>query len=583
APGTNHALPISNTRTAALQLGSEQLRASGLCIDAATLVSSCVDASWEPSQEITLKGQFAMDSLAELPISLEPWRIEGGVKGSIDVAGPLAAITGNVQVSADGLSVQRPSVDPLSEVEQTISVDTVELSGTWRAGALDVSADVRSSHAANLTAEIALASWLQADSQIDGRIQWQASDLATLDVLMPDIGIGAGRAHADISVTGTRRDPVVVVDGELVEGEFYIIPTNTVLRDVSVSMNGELLDSLDVRLMAATGEGSAAFDGSAGLGPVGPFVKGTLRATDATLADLEDTRLTASADIALGWHPHSLSVVGKARFDSSAIEIRSLPESAIRISPDAVIDAGVSKDALESVRFRHIDVTTTLGDGVRLSGFGLDTELTGKIRLKQFSDTAPAGFGRLELKNASYRAYGQSLSVTRGVLDFGGPLEAPYLSLRAERDIETGSVGIDITGSPDALESELFSEPDRTDAEKLSLLLTGRDLSNNSEDDGASLADAAITLGLRQAFGVSSAIRNGVGLDTLTLDGSGRDGRILAGKQLSERIYLQYAYGVFDQLSSVLLRFQINDRLALESVSGEDQAFDLLYEAGSGQ
>ncbi|MEL6216615.1 MAG: translocation/assembly module TamB domain-containing protein, partial [Pseudomonadota bacterium] len=157
------------------------------------------------------------------------------------------------------------------------------------------------------------------------------------------------------------------------------------------------------------------------------------------------------------------------------------------------------------------------------------------------------------------------------------------LSLRAERDIDMGRVGIDIDGTPDALTSELFSEPERTDAEKLSLLLTGRSLSDTDADDGVSLADAAITLGLKRAFGVSDAIRSSVGLDELSVDGSGSDGRILAGKQLSKRIYLQYAYGVFDQLSNVLLRFQINDRLALESVSGEEQAFDLIYQVGGEQ
>ena len=108
-------------------------------------------------------------------------------------------------------------------------------------------------------------------------------------------------------------------------------------------------------------------------------------------------------------------------------------------------------------------------------------------------------------------------------------------------------------------------------------------MSDTESDDGVSLADAAITLGLKRAFGVSDTIRSSVGLDEWSGDGSGSDGRIVAGKQLSKRIYLHFAYGVFDQLSNVLLRFQINDRLALESVSGEEQAFDLIYQVGGEQ
>ncbi|MEO0576826.1 MAG: translocation/assembly module TamB domain-containing protein, partial [Pseudomonadota bacterium] len=141
-------------------------------------------------------------------------------------------------------------------------------------------------------------------------------------------------------------------------------------------------------------------------------------------------------------------------------------------------------------------------------------------------------------------------------------------------------VGVDITGTPGDLSSSLFASPALDDAQTLSVLLTGRRLSGASAAEGNALSDAAITLGLRQAFGVSAVIRDAVGLDTLTVDGGGRDGRLLAGKQISEDLYLQYAYGVFDQISSVLLRWQLNQRLALESTSGETQSVDLIYQVG---
>ena len=87
---------------------------------------------------------------------------------------------------------------------------------------------------------------------------------------------------------------------------------------------------------------------------------------------------------------------------------------------------------------------------------------------------------------------------------------------------------------------------------------------------------------MRQAFGVSGSIRDAVGLDTLTVTGSGRGGRLLAGKSLTPNLYLQYAYGVFDQVSSVLLRLKLSKRLSLESTSGETQSVDLIYSVGRG-
>ncbi|MEO0364451.1 MAG: translocation/assembly module TamB domain-containing protein, partial [Pseudomonadota bacterium] len=582
-PEADHPIPIQTTRPAEIEISRRRQAVDGLCIDAADLLSSCFSVAATDSQELDIDGQFALDSLQRIPGLPDTWQVGGAVSGEVDLQGTLERINGIAKISLDGLRIARVSDDPLSEETQQIDVDVAEVVAQWQDGLLQLASTLRSRRGATLGGELTLDSWLQPDSPIAGRIDWNTNDLATLDVVVPSVRIGSGQARVSALVSGTRSTPGVQIEGALSGGEFFVLPTNTALSGVDVNLVGGLFDAVKIRASAQSGSGTASFDGSAGMGPVGPFVRGTFLATDALLADLEDVRLSASARLALGWHPYSLSVVGRACFDDTRIAVKALPPSAVRISPDAVIQVDDQRATLTPVSFRHIDVTTTLGDDVRLSGFGLKTGLSGEIRLKQFSEAPLAGYGRLELVDAAYRAYGQSLSVTRGVLDFSGPLEVPYLSLRAERDIDAGSVGIDISGSPDALVSDLFSEPERSDAEKLSLLLTGRNLSNNDQDEGANLADAAITLGLRQAFGVSSTIRNGVGLDTLTLDGSGRDGRILAGKQLSERIYLQYAYGVFDQLSSVLLRFQINDRLALESVSGEDQAFDLLYEAGSRQ
>ena len=238
---------------------------------------------------------------------------------------------------------------------------------------------------------------------------------------------------------------------------------------------------------------------------------------------------------------------------------------------------------MERVRLtqkRLIDVTVTLSDDVALQGFGLTTELAGQLRLRQRRTTPLQGFGTLRLQDATYTAYGQKLDVSRGNLVFNGPLESPLLDFRAERNVDSILVGIDIRGTPDALESSLFSSPSLPEAEVFSLLLTGRSLSSAGQAEGSAMADAAITLGLRQAFGVSSAIRDVVGLDTLTVVGSGRDGRVLAGKQISPNLYLQYAYGVFDQLSTVLLRLKLNERLSLESSTGEDQSVDLIYSVG---
>jgi hypothetical protein len=40
---------------------------------------------------------------------------------------------------------------------------------------------------------------------------------------------------------------------------------------------------------------------------------------------------------------------------------------------------------------------------------------------------------------------------------------------------------------------------------------------------------------------------------------------------------MSYSYGLFNRLGGFLLRYQFNDRLSLETRSGDEKSMDLLY------
>ena len=43
----------------------------------------------------------------------------------------------------------------------------------------------------------------------------------------------------------------------------------------------------------------------------------------------------------------------------------------------------------------------------------------------------------------------------------------------------------------------------------------------------------------------------------------------MAGKYLSPKVYIRYSYGLFNRIGGLLLRFKVNDRLSIETRSGE--------------
>ncbi len=91
------------------------------------------------------------------------------------------------------------------------------------------------------------------------------------------------------------------------------------------------------------------------------------------------------------------------------------------------------------------------------------------------------------------------------------------------------------------------------------------------------LNQAAFALGLTSAGSVASRIRNELGLDTLGIQGGSDDRQLVAGKRIGDRLLIEYAYGIIDNLGTLLLRYQLSDRLLIESRSGSARTVDLVY------
>ena len=154
--------------------------------------------------------------------------------------------------------------------------------------------------------------------------------------------------------------------------------------------------------------------------------------------------------------------------------------------------------------------------------------------------------------------------------------------MRAVRRLDAVEVGVELTGTLKAARTRVFSQPAMNDADALSYLLFGRPSSSSDAglgtEDASTLQAAALSLGLQQALPVVQRIGNTLGLDELTVQSTTTDaGALMAGKFLSPRIYIRYSYGLFNRIGGLLLRFKVNERLSIETSSGDQKSMDLLY------
>jgi translocation and assembly module TamB len=206
--------------------------------------------------------------------------------------------------------------------------------------------------------------------------------------------------------------------------------------------------------------------------------------------------------------------------------------------------------------------------------------LTGNLKIEQQAGQPTSGTGEITIPSGRYRAYGQRLDIENGrVLFTGGPVTNPGLDIRATRTSGTIVTGLLVSGRLSNPKIELFSTPAMGQTDILSYLLFGRPLEDASGEDSATMAQAALALGLAGGDRIARSLRERIGLDEFRVEttDSGDQASLVVGRYLSPDFYVSYAVGLIESVNSLNLRYQITNHWQLEAESGIHQGADLLY------
>ena len=205
-----------------------------------------------------------------------------------------------------------------------------------------------------------------------------------------------------------------------------------------------------------------------------------------------------------------------------------------------------------------------LGDDASIAGFGIDTRLAGSLRLQRGDNQSNLAYGELSLLDGTCELYGQSLAIRQGRFVFLGALDNPGVNVRAVRQINEQTVGVQMGGTLKSMNSNLFSSPNLSETDILAMLATGRPFAS---------------LGLERNSRLTNQIRSGLGLDELSIDTKDtlNNSVLTVGKYLTPNLFARYGVGLFDSSSKVNLDYKLSDRLKLKAESGAQQSIDLVY------
>lgn len=332
------------------------------------------------------------------------------------------------------------------------------------------------------------------------------------------------------------------------------------------------------------------------------------------VVQLKKYRATASPDLDFVWQDNILHVSGKLNFPQVKIYAKKM--SNIIELPSEIVLVNQKKTNLLMPKIAA-KILLTLGDDVDIIYDNLIAKLNGQLQIEENPGGAPIGIGQVIIQSGQYMFYGKKLAIKRGKLIFAGNLITnPGLDIKAIQKVKTVNItsnqhvlldgkldskvysgtnnielGILVRGTLKDPEVSLTSDPMMNQEDILSYMLFGHPRSQISEASSLALISALTatqSTGKKILANVDS-FKNQLGLSEINVDNtnyySTKTNQITSAatinlkKKIGKKLSINYSQGIFNSLSILGVRYQINKYFTLQSQSSPiDNGIDILYE-----
>jgi translocation and assembly module TamB len=386
----------------------------------------------------------------------------------------------------------------------------------------------------------------------------------------------AGRFNLALDVKGNLDQPQVTGDITLRDGYYENGATATLLKDITLTIQGhqkritlEELSANDGVGGSLNGKGWVSMDGDKDF----PFdMKITL--DHMQLANSKELTANAGADISLSGDMAAALLAGKVKINEVHFTLPSKVGGGPSV-PEMKVEEVYAKAQPESKEKAPIkppiavtlDLTIDFPQDVFVRGHGLESEWMGHLTVTGKA-TDPKVVGRIESKQGRLDLLGYRFKFERGIIDFDGA-SPPIPTL----DIETSTMTKDgfkamilITGSATEPKLKLSSDPPLPQDEVLAHVLFGKDATNITPIEALQLANVVSMLAGGGNFDAFNSFRDAMGLDTLSMGGDGFSGTsVKAGKYLTDKIYMEVEKGLTQDFTTTTVEVELFPEIKLDS------------------
>jgi translocation and assembly module TamB len=415
---------------------------------------------------------------------------------------------------------------------------------------------------------------------VRGALRLRIEDLGPLQAFTPELDGTRGRLHADLALAGTTSRPAVTGNASLTGGHAKVSRLGIVVDDIAIEADRAGQDRMTLKGSARSGKGEIQFEGSAAPAEIGGEVA-SLDVHGSRFEAVHTNQLQAvvSPDLHLAATRDRIDLTGTLHVPSARFVQYGAQNPVVPPSGDVVVTRA-ERDTVRKPRV-YSRVYVSLGDDIHVRAHALEARPTGGVLVLDEPGKPPRARGELRIQEGHYRAYGQDLKIERGRLIYAGsPMVNPSLDIRAARTALDATVaGVEVRGTLNDPELELWSYPPLAQDEIASYVLTGRSLREAGSAEQRVLEEFAQAYALRKGNILSSRVADALGVDEVRFEAEGdlSDSRVLVGTYPTARLHLLYGLGVLKAEPAVRLRYILNPRWTVEAEAENDNRVDLLY------
>jgi translocation and assembly module TamB len=416
--------------------------------------------------------------------------------------------------------------------------------------------------------------------QLSGMFKANIANMRFIDGLLTDIRQLQGLFVADLKIDGNTQHPSITGNAQWQNGQFEIAQLGSTFRNINVSVKNAIDNAkrLLLNVHIESGEGRLSGEGHLDLQAEHNFpLQLALNGEKFQISRLPEAVVAISPKLTINKHDNLTDIDGLIKIDSAQIEIKTLPESAIAPSADEVIISDNHPQTKKTdAAHLNTNITIQFGDNTRFSGFGLKTRIAGKLDFVTKMDKQRLQ-GRAEMRDATYRSYGQDLTIRKGEFLFNGPTDNPWLNIEAIRKATTEDITavVNVSGPLKSPQTRIYTEPTLPESEALAYLITGKSLKNTGKSDSNAIASAAINYGV----GELSWLRERLGIDEFEFEQSEKieDSAVRLGQYLNPDLYIGISTGLFASKYAVNVRYKLSKHISIDTRAGDTQGIELNY------